>query len=224
MTPNVIPQNVSFSFDIGHASIGWAAFDSNAKSAIPEVLGCGVLLFPKEDCQNHLRSGFRRQRRHIAATRNRIARIRKLLVSIGALTESDATKQAAVSSGVMMPWLLAARALHGGERGKLTWLELWQVLRWYAHNRGYDGNARWSRQDEAKAEDTEKVQNANHLMEQYGAKSMAETICAFLDVRIDDSIPYIGEKAPYFKGSNVAFPGRSCALKWRKLFARNSDT
>jgi len=34
-----------------------------------------------------------------------------------------------------------------GRREKVRfadWNELWDVLRWYAHNRGYDGNLRWS--------------------------------------------------------------------------------
>ena len=38
------------------------------------------------------------------------------------------------------------------------------VLRWYAHNRGYDGNRRWSATEvEAQKEDTEKEANARTL-------------------------------------------------------------
>jgi len=202
-TSSTTPE-VSFSFDIGHASIGWAAFRCAQNSVYPEILGTGVMLFPKEDCQNHLRAGFRRQRRHIAATRNRISRIRSLLVSMGVLTEEEASAQAAVSSGVMMPWLYAARALSGTDNGKLNWMELWQVLRWYAHNRGYDGNARWAHEEDSK-DDTDKVKKANALMEQFSTKTMAETVCAFIGVNVNDAIPCIPENAPYFKGQSVAF-------------------
>jgi hypothetical protein len=201
-TPVTTPE-VSFSFDIGVASIGWAAFRVTTGTTIPEVLGCGALLFPKEDCQNNARSVFRRQRRHIAATRNRVARIKTLLVSIGALTEAEATAQKVAAAGVMMPWLLAARALNGA---KLSWMDLWQILRWFAHNRGYDGNERWAREGDESKDDTQKVQNANALMEKFGTKSMSETICAYLKIKIDDNCASIGEKENYFKGESVAFP------------------
>jgi CRISPR-associated endonuclease Csn1 len=200
-TPVTTPD-VSFSFDIGDASIGWAALSTPPRAVYPKILGCGVLLFPKDDCQNKERAKNRRQRRHIAATRNRVARIRNLLVSMGALTEEQAEAQKKGASGIMMPWLLAARALHGAA---LSWMELWQVLRWYAHNRGYDGNARWARAGEEEKEDIKKVQKANALMEQYGTSTMAETICAFLGVNPEDQNPHIGEKAPYFKGESMAF-------------------
>ena len=52
------------------------------------------------------------------------------------------------AGGFSFPWLLAARLLAAPESGRqkhlLTWPQLWDVLRWYAHNRGYDGNLRWS--------------------------------------------------------------------------------
>jgi len=46
-TPVTTPQEVSFSFDIGYASIGWSAFRVTENTVIPEVLCCGALLFPK---------------------------------------------------------------------------------------------------------------------------------------------------------------------------------
>jgi len=186
---------VSFSFDIGHASIGWAALAADGK-----VLGCGSVIFPKEDCQNFARAGLRRQRRHVAATRNRMKRLRQLFVEKGVLTVQEAYEQAQPSSGVMMPWLLAAQALEKGRQ--LTWRELWQVIRWYAHNRGYDGNAEWAG-DGPTAEDTEKVQNAKQMMEDSGADSMAVAICRFLEVDLETGVLH-GDK--YFKGQNVAFP------------------
>ena len=71
--------------------------------------------------------------------------------------------------------------LRGGK--KLTWAELWDVIRWYAHNRGYDGNKSWSRQETAaNAEDTEKEQKAHELLDAFRAKhgrggTMAEVFC-----------------------------------------------
>lgn len=195
---------VSFSFDIGHASIGWAvkAESSGSKAEPAPILGCGALIFPKDDCQNHERAAFRRQRRHIAATRNRVKRLREHLTQMGALSLGDAKAQREAASGVMAPWLLAARALNGC---RLSWLELWQVLRWYAHNRGYDGNAAWAGAEaEIDPEDTEKVKQANRLMEEAPrTETMAETICKVLGVALESDSPPMGK---YFKGENAAFP------------------
>lgn len=108
------------------------------------------------------------------------------------------------------PWLLAARVLRSGGAKTLTWRELWDVLRWYAHNRGYDGNRAWSRQEEdavAEKEDTEKVQAAFALLEQHGTRTMAETWCAIsgLDPLGDrTSCALAGNERP--KAQNAAFP------------------
>lgn len=64
------------------------------------------------------------------------------------------------------PFLLAAAALSGVRQ--LSAIELWHTLRWYAHNRGYDGNSRWSRQEED-SEDTEKVKNAKMQLNEFGS-------------------------------------------------------
>ena len=82
-----------------------------------------------------------------------------------------------------MPWFLAASVLasNGDAKHLLDWSRLWDVLRWYAHNRGYDGNRRWSTQEaEAQADDTEKEKTANALMEKHGTTTMAETLCKAL--------------------------------------------
>ena len=57
----------------------------------------------------------------------------------------------------------------------------WNVLRWYAHNRGYDGNRGWSNQ-QSSDDDIKKVQNANALMEEHETRSMAETVCAICGI------------------------------------------
>jgi len=122
----------------------------------------------------------------------------------------------------MMPWLLAARSLTGHPKGQLTWLQLWQVIRWYAHNRGYDGNCRWSGNlDEESSEDTQKEKNANALMQKHQTKTMAETICAVLEVDMDNDKPQLRK---YFKGENVAFPRRVVVNEVRRILENHTNT
>lgn len=188
----------SLSFDVGHSSIGWAVLDQD------KPLGCGTVTFKADDCQNHARASFRRMRRNIAARRNRIRRLEKFFLHTGVLSASDV--QTTRIEPDKWPWLKAAKILGNHQSKPLTWPQLWGVLRWYAHNRGYDGNALWSGSNFASDddEDTEKVQNARNLMDQYGCTTMAETLCAYLDVN-----PAIDERPVtnrYFKGQNAAFP------------------
>ncbi len=96
-------------------------------------------------------------RRHIRSTRQRIRRLRDLLSHLAVLTDHELDTRTPSSA----PFWLAARVIAGGPL--LTWPELWDVLRWYAHNRGYDGNAKWSKDrgeeegDGMNADDTEKL-------------------------------------------------------------------
>lgn len=187
---------LSFSFDIGHASLGWAVLDVTTEHE-PRVRGCGTVLFPTDDCLASTRRQLRRQRRHIRSTRLRIARMKQLLAQLGVLSQA----QLDVPGGPW-PWRLAARVHAGG--APLSWPELWEVLRWYAHNRGYDGNRMWSRDEEEDAEDTAKVKTARALLERHGKETMCETICARL--KID---PLSGDRktSPIaYKTSNAAFP------------------
>jgi HNH endonuclease len=192
-------RDIQFAFDVGHSSIGWAVLDEE------DLLGCGTVIFPKDDCLASQRRDFRRQRRHIRATRLRIARLKKLFVHLDLLS---ATALDNVSSS--SPWFLAASVLASGGKKHLTWPELWDVLRWYAHNRGYDGNRAWSRQEtdaQADTEDAEKVQNALALYTKYGTNTMAETWCRIsgLDPLGDKtSCALPGADRP--KGKNAAFP------------------
>ena len=120
----------------------------------PDIKGCGAVVFQKDGCLAVKRRTYRRQRRNIRATRQRIARMRTLLESLGVI--SSQTSEIVSSSS---PWFLAATVLTGGK--KLAWKELWDVLRWYAHNRGYDGNRAWAANVSLEQEDdTEKVENA----------------------------------------------------------------
>lgn len=189
-------RKLSFSFDIGHASIGWAVLDITQET-LPILTGCGTVLFPTDDCLASTRRQLRRQRRHIRSTRTRIARMKNLLEHVGVLTRSQLDEP-----GGPWPWKLAARAHAGGEL--LSWQELWDVLRWYAHNRGYDGNRQWSHDVEEDAEDTEKVKNARQLLDKYGKDTMCETICAKLKI---DPLSTDKQSSPIaYKTSNAAFP------------------
>jgi CRISPR-associated endonuclease Csn1 len=192
-------MSLLLSFDIGHSSIGWGVLSSGKRvGETPEIFGCGSVIFPADDCLASKRRGHRRTRRNIRATRQRIARMKQLLRHLGVLEG-----QALSEMGHPAPHVLAARVLISNEP-ILSWAEIWSVLRWYAHNRGYDGNARWSRLEES-SEDTDKEKAALDLMKKHGTegKSMAETICAALG--IDPLSAKISSAKPY-KTLNAAFP------------------
>ena len=204
-TPTAAPD-LELAFDVGHSSIGWAVLQTcsspTSQTPTPTLLGCGAVIFPADDCLASQRRGFRRQRRHIRATRLRIARLRRLLSHLGALTDAQLE-----APGCAWPWLLAARVLRGGK--KLTWPELWDALRWYAHNRGYDGNKGWSRQDTAaNAEDTEKEAKAHELLDAFKAKhgrdgTMAEVFCDRLHL---DPLAEKKSSMVRFRDLGAAFP------------------
>ena len=154
------------------------------------------MLFPADDCLANARRVFRRQRRHIRATRQRIARMKAMILSIGVLQENELN-----ANPVAAPWKLAAQAL---SREKiLSWQELWCVLRWYAHNRGYDGNALVSAKNRQEDDDDIKKNKASReMMEKYGTSTMAETVCRYLGVDVNG---YQISSREYFKGNNVSF-------------------
>ena len=172
---------------------------------MPELLGCGSVIFPADDCLASQRRTFRRQRRNIRSTRLRIARLKTLLASLDVLKVEELDEVSSSS-----PWLLAARVIKSGGSQLLTWPQLWDVLRWYAHNRGYDGNRSWSRHEgdaAAEQDDTEKVKTAFALLEKHGTTTMAETWCAIcgLDpLGRKASCTLSGTERP--KAQNAAFP------------------
>ena len=75
-------NQLTFSFDIGHASIGWCVLSADRKNS-PSILGTGAVTFPAEDCLASQRRDRRRTRRHIRSTRQRIERLKKYLAHIG---------------------------------------------------------------------------------------------------------------------------------------------
>lgn len=201
-------ENFLISYDIGYASIGWSIMNSTDKTdADPTILGCGVVTFPTDDCLASTRRGLRRTRRNIRATRMRIARLKTFLSSIDFLPMQDLD-----SAGHGAPFFLASRALLGKQQ--LTPLELWHVLRWYAHNRGYDGNSRWANEIETDDEDegnedTEKLANAYNLMTKHQKRTMAETICAVLELDTDRGTADFTEENSAYKTQNAAFPRKN---------------
>lgn len=192
-------MSLTLSFDIGYASIGWCVLSAPEKApALPEFLGTGVVTFPTDDCLASTRRDLRRTRRHIRSTRQRIERMKRWLVHRGVLTRAELDKP-----GHPAPFLLAAAALQG-HRVLVAW-EMWTVLRWYAHNRGYDGNSRWANEAEDQ-EDTEKVRTANALMEKAPATAtMCETVCKCLGLDPAKSHERISSALPY-KTLNAAYP------------------
>ena len=181
------------SLDLGYASIGWAVAEENGRE--PIVKGCGTVVFEPNKCLASKRRGYRRQRRHIRATRTRILRMKEYLLAQGVLTPAVAGLQHPHPE----PWRLAAQALRG-ER-VLTAPEFWAVLLWYAHNRGYDGNRLWSRAGRGEEdEDSKRVQAAKDAMAQFGTTTMAETV---LDI-VTDGNP-TGPALKDYKALNLAF-------------------
>ena len=211
-------SDLQLAFDVGHSSIGWAVLQkagnttASAGNSI-NLLGCGAVIFRADDCLASSRRAYRRQRRHIRSTRQRIRRMKSILLHLGVLTQAELDKP-----GCAWPWKLAAQVLRGGKA--LTWPELWDVLRWYAHNRGYDGNRRWcgGADADAQKEDSEKEANARSLMREYQTHSMAETFCALsgidpLGKKKSANLP--GDKRP--KGRNAAFPREIVEGEVRKI-------
>ena len=105
-------NSVGIHLDVGHDSIGWCVTGkTNIENPYVDVLGTGVVLFPADDCLAIKRREFRRQRRHIRSTRQRIARMKALLLSRSILSEKELDANPTAS-----PWRLAARVLSGARR------------------------------------------------------------------------------------------------------------
>jgi len=204
-------KSLELAFDVGHSSIGWAVLSVSRSNELPELKGCGTVLFPKDDCLASERRAFRRMRRHVRSTRLRIERIKRLLAHLQVLSSENLDTVSSSS-----PWQLAAFVLAGG--GLLTWRQLWDVLRWYAHNRGYDGNRRWSRQSDDTDADTEKVTNAKALYQRYGTQTMAETLCKHLAV---DPMGPTAASHIRFKDLNAAFPREDVEAEVRLILTKH---
>lgn len=240
--------DLHLAFDVGHSSIGWAVLNKQREEAdktqirLPGVKGTGVLLFPSDDCLASVRRQLRGQRRHARATRKRIQSLAKVLLRLLANSrEADAQTLCAnlkiyldanpviraklQGQGHPAPWLLAAKALRGSSA--LSWPQLWDVLRWYAHNRGYDDQVPWARSGEEslseqaqqeQEKDRKRQAKAIALMKKYGQQTdrptMAETVFCYmfdekesgrceLDPNQVESLPFFQR---YFKQEECIFP------------------
>ena len=219
-----LSPDLHLAFDVGHSSLGWAVFQTplNSQPSVLNLLGCGAVTFGADDCLASKRRLYRRQRRHARSTRQRIARMEKLLARLGVMTADQLKAKHAQAGGHAAPWFLAARVLasNGDAKQLLDWSALWDVLRWYAHNRGYDGNRRWSEQEaEAEKADTEKEQNATALMQKHAATTMAETLCK--ELGIDPLGKKCSSNKP-FKRLNAAFPRPVVEKEVRRLLQAHS--
>lgn len=203
---NNTTQNLELAFDVGHDSIGWSVLDTGSDA--PDIKGCGAVVFQKDGCLAVKRRTYRRQRRNIRATRQRIARMKTLLESLGVMSSQSMSIVQSSS-----PWFLAGGVLAGSRT--LTWVELWDVLRWYAHNRGYDGNRAWAANDSLDQEDaTKKVENARGLYAKHGTRTMAETLCA--EMGLDPKSAKTSSQIR-FKGLNAAFPREDVTAEIRRV-------
>ena len=229
-------RDVEFAFDIGHSSIGWAVLGSHGEE--PEILGCGSVVFQKDDCLASSRRAFRRQRRHIRSTRQRIARLEKFLVHCGIFTREQLAEKHVAGGGHASPWLLAARVLASNGAERLEWPAFWDVLRWYAHNRGYDSLAHLAGQavDELsetelaqQKEDTEREQKAIELMQRHGKQTMAETVFAVLckPHGVVDPLAVNPSRLPflqtYFKGEKCAFSRKTVREEVERILRAHVD-
>lgn len=193
-------KKLTFSFDIGYASIGWAVLSAEENHPeLPKIEGTGVVLFESDSCLASKRRQFRRLRRTIRSRRKRIERIGRILEHYGIITAEQ--RQA---TGHPAPFFLAARALQ--KKLPLSGMDVWQLMRWYAHNRGYDGNQGWSRQEEEAADDIAKVTAAKTEMEKWGTTTMAETITSILGLDTDKTEADLKVDSPCYKSMNMAFP------------------
>ena len=193
-------RDLIFSFDVGHSSIGWNVLQETKTG--PSELALGTVIFTADGCLASKRRDFRRQRRTIRSRRQRVADIEKLFIHQGILSEKQIKDKHNQAGGDSAPWLLASAVLASGGKFILSPEELFDVIRWYAHNRGYDGNRRWSGNADS-AEDTAKEEAAIDLMEQYSTKTMAETISAQLGLTPDKNKRATVKK---YKDSGAAFP------------------
>lgn len=199
-------QTINIHLDVGHDTIGWAVSEGLGLSL--RFTGAGTVLFQADDCLVSQRRAFRRQRRHIRATRTRIERLSAFLLANNLLT-----REQLAANPTSAPWKLAAQVLQGLRT--LTWPELWAVLRWYAHNRGYDGNALWSGRAATEDEEDRKSNAAAHaLMAEHNTTTMAETVCAIIGVN-----PAGKDSAGqgYFKGKKVSFDRKQVEKEARSI-------
>ncbi len=149
----------------------------------------------------------------------------RILEHLGVMSAAELKARHRQAGGDSFAWRRAAQILSAIRDAtplpSLGWPELWDILRWYAHNRGYDGNARWARSEGEQAEDTEKVEKARHIMGELGTITMAETVAAFTAryerQAADWQTERRADKPPHFKGIGAAFPRETIVEEVRAM-------
>lgn len=224
-----MPPDLHLSFDVGHSSIGWAVLQAppavKSQSPLPKVLGTGVVTFGADDCLAVKRRKNRQARRHARSTRQRIGNMELLLAHLKVVPGEWLRKRHDQGGGDSFAWQAAADVLSAVRAGKplpdMGWAELWDVLRWYAHNRGYFAPPWANRADAASDEeddvsDSEKIQNAHAEMKRFGTGTMAETIAAYVtwyEREVDRwRRKERAEKPVHFKGLKAAFEREKVVL------------
>ena len=205
--------SLTLGLDIGHRSIGWAVLKKEVQEGTPEVLGCGTVIFRGGDCLNSQRASLRRSRRNIRATRSRIRRMEKALAHSGVLPQEQFDRLHAAGKGDPAPWWVMARWLTG-VIPSLSPGEFWQILRWYAHHRGYDANRRWIKEDGE--EDSKRTEETRKEMAKAGANTVAEFLCLKSGCKPSDRQPAFGKA---FRGSkdSVLFARSTVEAEVRKM-------
>ena len=216
-------KNINFAFDVGHSSIGWAVLQippsKTASQTSIEILGCGAVTFRADDCLASKRRDYRRQRRHIRSTRQRIKRMKLLFSHLGVLAEKSGQTWLRVAVAACRSRSFKQdrrqsldRPHLAGTLGCPSLVRAQSRLRWkpsLERGRRYDAND----------EDTEKVENARSLLHKYATKSMAETFCAALGI---DPLGKIKSSQVRFKGLNAAFPREIVEDEVRRILHAHS--
>lgn len=210
-------KKITFSFDIGYASIGWAVLSAEENQMDkPTVEGTGVVIFEADSCLASKRRNYRRLRRTIRSRRKRIERVGRILEHHGVITAEQR-----LQPGHPAPFFLAARALQGKQA--LSGEDVWQLMRWYAHNRGYDGNRLWlSGEHGDDDDDTAKVMAAKAAMEEHRTATMAETIVAILGLDTTKPQAELNVNSPSYRSMNMAFPREVVCKEVEKLLKLSS--
>lgn len=218
-SPKIAVPDLHLAFDVGHSSIGWCVLRRPAgPPGLPEILGTGVVTFGADDCLAVKRRKNRQARRHARATRHRIGHMEKLLAQLGVLSAAKLAQRHDQAGGDSFAWQRAAEILAAARSQKAppptTWAQLWDILRWYAHNRGYFAPPWANREEEAAladedVPDIEKVQIGQAKMRELGTSTMAETIAAYTGWYEREVARWQQKERPdkpaHFKGLKAAF-------------------
>ncbi len=165
-------EHLTFGFDLGIASCGWAVLDESGET--PEIVKAGVWMFDAPETakertpMNAVRRGHRGLRRNIKRRAQRMKAIRKLFADHGMLRDADdralevRDPEAADGKEVRLdPWRLRAEGLDR----MLTGPELAVALGHIAKRRGFKSNSKADRGANAPDEDKKMLAEAAALEE-----------------------------------------------------------